>query len=79
MPVNLNDVAREVTLREGGKESISIAQVKEVIRHFIDVITEDNDLYDTVMCLRKHGNVGCLETKSERQKFKDFLDENDIM
>jgi len=30
--MNLNDVAREITLLEGRKKSLSIAQVKEVIR-----------------------------------------------
>lgn len=30
--MNLNDFAREITLQEGKKVSISIAQVKEVIR-----------------------------------------------
>lgn len=30
--MNLNEFAREVTLREGGKVRLSIAQVKEVLR-----------------------------------------------
>lgn len=30
--INLNKVAREVALAEAGKEQISIAQVKEVLR-----------------------------------------------
>lgn len=30
--MNLNNFAREVTLKEGKKKSISIAQVKEVIK-----------------------------------------------
>jgi predicted DNA-binding antitoxin AbrB/MazE fold protein len=30
--VNLNELAREVTLAEGGKVNLSIAQVKEVIK-----------------------------------------------
>jgi len=32
MSINLNDFARKITLEEGGKQSLSIAQVKEVIR-----------------------------------------------
>ena len=32
MAINLNDLAREVTLEEGLKKSISIAQVKEVMK-----------------------------------------------
>lgn len=30
--LNMNDFAREVTLQEGGKVSLPIGQVKEVIR-----------------------------------------------
>jgi len=30
--MNLNDMARRITLREGGKLNLSIAQVKEVMR-----------------------------------------------
>lgn len=30
--MNLNDLARTITLREGGNISLSIAQVKEVMR-----------------------------------------------
>ncbi len=34
---NVNDLALEVTAREGGKVSISIAQVREVLRHIADL------------------------------------------
>ena len=30
--MNLNDLAREITLEEGGKVNLSIAQVKEVLK-----------------------------------------------
>lgn len=30
--INLNDLARTITLREGRKQEVSIAQVKEVLR-----------------------------------------------
>lgn len=29
--MNLNEVARSITLKEGGKQSLSISQVKEVL------------------------------------------------
>jgi len=32
MRINLNKLAKEITLEEAGKEEISIAQVKEVMR-----------------------------------------------
>lgn len=36
--MNVNDFAKRVTLREGGKKSISIAQVKEVLRIVNDLL-----------------------------------------
>ena len=50
--MNLNKAAKNVTLREGGKESLSIAQVKEVIRLFlIESFERSNkdDLWRTVV------------------------------
>ncbi len=41
--MNLNELAKKVTLKEGLKQSISIAQVKEVIRI---VFTELNGMHD---------------------------------
>jgi predicted DNA-binding antitoxin AbrB/MazE fold protein len=38
--VNLNKVARNVTLKEGLKKSISIAQVKEVIKHLLNELSK---------------------------------------
>jgi len=32
MSINMNKFARDITLKEGGKISLSIAQVKEVLR-----------------------------------------------
>lgn len=32
MKMNLNKLAREITLKEAGKQEVSIAQVKEVMR-----------------------------------------------
>jgi len=32
MKINLNTLARDITLREGLKESVSIAQVKEILK-----------------------------------------------
>ena len=39
--INEDELAREVTLREGKKESISIAQVKEVIKCLKGVFIDD--------------------------------------
>ena len=39
--INMNELARAVTLREGGKENLSIAQVKEVIKATFDEISDN--------------------------------------
>ena len=35
MKVNLNDLAKKITLKEGLRKSLSIAQVKEVMKLFL--------------------------------------------
>ena len=39
--MDLNDLARRVTLREGKKVSLSIAQVKEVIKIVLDELSKN--------------------------------------
>jgi len=41
--MNLNEFARKVTLKEGKKQSISIAQVKEVIKISFKCLSEESD------------------------------------
>lgn len=36
--INLNALAKDVTLAEGGKESLSVAQVKEVIKQTLSAL-----------------------------------------
>jgi len=50
--MNLNEVAVEVTKREGKKISISIAQVKEVIKNYNALILEKTGI-DVGVVLRK--------------------------
>ena len=38
--MNMNKVAKEITLKEGGKINMSIAQVKEVIRIYTEYLAE---------------------------------------
>ncbi len=38
--MNLNKIARKITLEEGGKVNLSIAQVKEVIRLYNKELAE---------------------------------------
>ncbi len=37
--LNLNKLAKDVAEREGGKIEVNIAQIKEVIRHTLDVLS----------------------------------------
>lgn len=50
---NLNELAREVTLMEGGKVRISIAQVKEVLKIVGDLMRQDPDV--VLLMLKKRG------------------------
>ena len=38
--INLNHMARDITLKEGGKVSLSIAQVKEVMKIFLEELAK---------------------------------------
>ena len=42
---NLNDLAKEVTAREGLKQPLSIAQVKEVLRCLCDLVAESPKVF----------------------------------
>ena len=46
-PMNLNNLAKRVAEREGGKVNLSIAQIKEVIRLTLEEMTEHDD---TIEC-----------------------------
>lgn len=75
--VNLNKVAVEICEREGGHVNLPIAQVKEVMRHFIDVLTE-HDLYDVILCLNRHGEIEGIDTRKKQRKLKNFLEKEVI-
>lgn len=51
--MNLNDWAREITLEEGGKISISIAQVKEVMRLILIDLAQMDD-WEIEMILKRY-------------------------
>ena len=55
MKISENNLARHIALREGLARELSIAQVKEVLRHTLDILANDHNLYDVVALLRKHG------------------------
>lgn len=41
--MNLNELARKITLKEGGKVNLSIAQVKEVMRLTFSALSRMSD------------------------------------
>jgi hypothetical protein len=47
--MNLNDLAKEVALLEGGKQNLSIAQIKEVIKCVGMVLAELDSLTASVL------------------------------
>jgi len=38
--MNLNDLAKQITLEESGKREVSIAQVKEIMKIIFEKLTE---------------------------------------
>lgn len=51
--MNLNDLAKKVTLLEGKKKSLSIAQVKEVISILSKLMYQDFDVITAMYKLSK--------------------------
>lgn len=52
--MNMNDLARMVTLREGKKVSQSIAQVKETLRITFDILTNEVNYLDLMKMLSRY-------------------------
>jgi hypothetical protein len=53
MKPNLNTLAKEVARREGKKINLSIAQIKEVIRHMLAVLATV-DYLDVMIVLQRY-------------------------
>ena len=51
--VNLNDLARVITLREAGKQEISIAQVKEVLKITMEELAKE-DVRDVLKTIARY-------------------------
>lgn len=54
MRVNMNDVARDVTLAEGGSVEISIAQVKEVLKEFLILVGRQYSDYEILELVNRY-------------------------
>lgn len=53
--MNLNDLAKQITEKEGLKKSMTIAQVKEVLRITLSILA-DMDLLTLAKTLAKYSN-----------------------
>lgn len=52
--INMNEVAREITLQEGGKISISIAQVKEVCKLLLQRLAKETDMMNVIRLIDRY-------------------------
>ena len=54
--MNLNDLAKEITLQEGGKVKLSIAQVKEVMKILLTELADlsANEVEEVLKRYRKY-------------------------
>ena len=63
--MNLNQLAVEISKREGGKINLSIAQIKEVIGHFCDIVVDE---VDKDMLYKKINDTGKRRIKKRKKK-----------
>lgn len=49
--MNLNKLAVEICKREGGKINLPVAQVKEVLRHALDIFAFEVEMKDLLRLL----------------------------
>ncbi len=55
--INLNDMAKVIALDEGGKESVSIAQVKEIIKLTLEYLADewdDDNESEVINIIKRH-------------------------
>lgn len=63
---NLNELAKEITLREGKKKSLTIAQVKEVLGILSDVFYGQEG-YEAIVLLFKNGKKRVEKCKMKKK------------
>lgn len=64
--VNLNNLAKEISKREGKKRQVDITQIKEILSHLCDILAEED--YETG---RSRIYTKMLSTGYKNQKHKD--------
>ena len=57
MELNFHNIAVEVSRREGGVKNLDIAQINEVTRHVLDVLSEFSEAA-VILALRKRKEEG---------------------
>ncbi len=52
--INMNTVAREITLAEGKKKSINIGQVREVLKLFLERLAKETDFVNVIELIDRY-------------------------
>ena len=47
--LNMNDIAKEICVREGKKKQVSIAQVKEILGVLVDMMWDDPNVLTALL------------------------------
>ena len=55
--INLNDLAKEVTLMEGGKVNLPIGQVKEVMKYPFTILSQDYKASEVMEAIERYENA----------------------
>ena len=55
--INLNDLAKEVTLMEGGKVNLPIGQVKEVMKYTFTILSQDYKASEVMEAIERYENA----------------------
>lgn len=58
MKINENTLARDICAAEGGKVSVSIGQVKEILKLTLNELAA-GDPYEVMALIRKHRKKSC--------------------
>lgn len=67
--MNMNDFAKKVTLIEGKKRQVSIAQVKEIIR-IVLIELADMPTRESNRLLRRYYDIAQVERRGVRQEIR---------
>jgi hypothetical protein len=49
--INQNNLAREISLREGLRKEVNIAQIKEVLKHTLNILANHHQMWEVVQLI----------------------------